>query len=79
MPTPCHIGFLHISFLLWPRLTPLDMTGPAPVPRRMPGAVLRWLSTQAETACCVTGTASPQAVLPPGPISPSGCSPGRRW
>ena len=32
----------HIGFLLWPGLTQLDMTGPAQVLSRLPGAVLHY-------------------------------------
>jgi cyclohexyl-isocyanide hydratase len=32
----------HVGFLLWPGLTQLDMTGPAQVLSRMPGAVLHF-------------------------------------
>ena len=38
MTTPYHIGFL-----LWPDLTQLDMTGPAQVLSRMPGAQLHYV------------------------------------
>ena len=38
MATPYHIGFL-----LWPNLTQLDMTGPAQVLSRMPGAQLHFV------------------------------------
>ncbi|KAB7645472.1 DJ-1/PfpI family protein [Polymorphobacter fuscus] len=38
MPQPTHIGFL-----LWPDLTQLDMTGPAQVLSRMPGARLHYV------------------------------------
>ena len=38
MATPYHIGFL-----LWPGLTQLDMTGPAQVLSRMPGAQLHFV------------------------------------
>jgi cyclohexyl-isocyanide hydratase len=38
MPKPFHIGFL-----LWPGLTQLDMTGPAQVLHRMPGAVVHFI------------------------------------
>jgi cyclohexyl-isocyanide hydratase len=37
MPEPVHIGFL-----LWPGLTQLDMTGPAQVLSRLPGAVMHY-------------------------------------
>lgn len=32
----------HIGFLLWPGLTQLDMTGPAQILSRMPGAILHY-------------------------------------
>ena len=36
----------HIGFLLWPGLTQLDMTGPAQVLSRMPGAQLHFVWKQ---------------------------------
>jgi len=44
----------HVGFLLWPGLTQLDMTGPAQVLSRMPGAVLHfvWKSLEPVPSDC---------------------------
>lgn len=43
MPHPSNVGPYHVGFLLWPNLTQLDMTGPAQVLSRMPGAQLHFV------------------------------------
>jgi cyclohexyl-isocyanide hydratase len=44
----------HVGFLLWPGLTQLDMTGPAQVLSRMPGATLHfaWKTLEPQPSDC---------------------------